>query len=78
MGFLFVLFPLCPSAPLFFSSFSFFSLSLHFYSPPTGVQEEVTVKKTKLNEDASGLVPYGGDSSDDEEERTRCSKTENS
>ncbi|XP_061596455.1 KH homology domain-containing protein 4-like [Cololabis saira] len=43
-----------------------------------GVQEEVCVKKTKLNDDTSGLVPYGGDSSDDEEERTRCSKTENS
>ena len=62
---------------LFLLSFAF-SLSLHFYSPLIGVQEEVSVKKTKSNEDASGLVPYGGDSSDDEEERTRCSKTENS
>ncbi|KAM6943058.1 KH homology domain-containing protein 4-like isoform 1-T1 [Xenentodon cancila] len=43
-----------------------------------GVHEEVSVKKTKSNEDASGLVPYGGDSSDDEEERTRSSKTETS
>lgn len=46
--------------------------------PPTGAQEEVCVKKNKLSEDSSGLVPYGGDSSDDEEERTRCSKAENS
>ncbi|KAF6732622.1 UPF0469 protein KIAA0907-like [Oryzias melastigma] len=43
-----------------------------------GAQEEVCVKKNKLSEDSSGLVPYGGDSSDDEEERTRCSKAENS
>ncbi|XP_041838332.1 KH homology domain-containing protein 4-like isoform X2 [Melanotaenia boesemani] len=43
-----------------------------------GVQEDECVKKTKVKEDASGLVPYGGDSSDEEEERTHSSKTENS
>lgn len=43
-----------------------------------GVQEEVCEKKSKVDEDASGLVPYGGDSSDEEEERTRSSKTDNS
>lgn len=38
------------------------------------------MKKIKLNLDASGLVPYEGDSSDEEEEeeRTDSSKTENS
>lgn len=41
-----------------------------------GVQEEVYEKKSKVDEDASGLVPYGGDSSDEEEERTRSSKTD--
>ncbi|XP_056134527.1 KH homology domain-containing protein 4-like [Lampris incognitus] len=44
---------------------------------PVGVQE-VCEKKCKVLEDASGLVPYGGDSSDEEEERTRSSKTANS
>lgn len=43
-----------------------------------GVEEEVCEKKSKVDEDASGLVPYGGDSSDEEEERTRSSKTDNS
>ncbi|XP_018539152.1 KH homology domain-containing protein 4 [Lates calcarifer] len=43
-----------------------------------GVQEDVCQKKSKVDEDASGLVPYGGDSSDEEEERTRSSKTDNS
>ncbi|XP_054463888.1 KH homology domain-containing protein 4-like [Anoplopoma fimbria] len=43
-----------------------------------GVQEEVSEKKSKVEEDASGLVPYGGDSSDEEEERTRSSKTDHS
>ncbi|KAM6950526.1 KH homology domain-containing protein 4-like [Lycodopsis pacificus] len=42
------------------------------------VQEEVSEKKSKVDEDASGLVPYGGDSSDEEEERTRSSKTDHS
>ncbi|XP_038130651.1 KH homology domain-containing protein 4-like [Cyprinodon tularosa] len=46
-------------------------------SASTGVQEEVSVKKTKVNADTSGLVPYGGDSSDEEDERTHSSKTEN-
>ncbi|KAJ3594126.1 hypothetical protein NHX12_006458 [Muraenolepis orangiensis] len=39
---------------------------------PTGVVE-VCVKKTKVVEDSSGLVPYGGDSSDEEEEWTQSS-----
>ncbi|XP_008284864.1 UPF0469 protein KIAA0907-like [Stegastes partitus] len=43
-----------------------------------GVQEEVWEKKSKVDEDTSGLVPYGGDSSDEEEERTHSSKTDNS
>ncbi|XP_034536300.1 KH homology domain-containing protein 4-like [Notolabrus celidotus] len=52
-------------------------------SPPIstvsmGVHEEVHEKKSKVDADASGLVPYGGDSSDEEEERTRSSKTDNS
>ncbi|KAI4898932.1 hypothetical protein NFI96_031989, partial [Prochilodus magdalenae] len=34
------------------------------------VEEDVVVKKLKVS-DSSGLVPYGGDSSDEEEERTR-------
>ncbi|XP_027869771.1 KH homology domain-containing protein 4-like isoform X2 [Xiphophorus couchianus] len=48
-------------------------------SAPTsaGVDEEVSVKKTKVSVDTSGLVPYGGDSSDEEDERTHSSKTEN-
>ncbi|XP_041642316.1 KH homology domain-containing protein 4-like isoform X2 [Cheilinus undulatus] len=52
-------------------------------SPPiitasVGVQENVSEKKAKVEADTSGLVPYGGDSSDEEEERTRSSKTDNS
>uniref|UniRef100_A0AAQ5X1E2 KH homology domain-containing protein 4 n=1 Tax=Amphiprion ocellaris TaxID=80972 RepID=A0AAQ5X1E2_AMPOC len=38
------------------------------------VQEEVWEKKAKVDEDSSGLVPYGGDSSDDEEEERTHSK----
>ncbi|KAK2853809.1 hypothetical protein Q5P01_006470 [Channa striata] len=37
--------------------------------------QEVLCKKPKVDGDASGLVPYGGDSSDEEEERTHSSKT---
>ncbi|XP_035484670.1 KH homology domain-containing protein 4 [Scophthalmus maximus] len=40
-----------------------------------GVQEDVCEKKPKVDEDSSGLVPYGGDSSDEEEERNHSSKT---
>ncbi|XP_040889936.1 KH homology domain-containing protein 4-like isoform X2 [Toxotes jaculatrix] len=43
-----------------------------------GVLEDVCEKRSKVDEDASGLVPYGGDSSDEEEERTRSSKPDNS
>ncbi len=71
---------LCPPSPSLScvpSSF-YFSLSLYFYCALTGVQEDVCEKKSKVDEDASGLVPYGGDSSDEEEERTRSSKTDNS
>ncbi|XP_060890677.1 KH homology domain-containing protein 4-like [Labrus mixtus] len=45
---------------------------------PKGVRKNVCEKKSKVEEDTSGLVPYGGDSSDEEEERTRSSKTDNS
>ncbi|XP_037103762.1 KH homology domain-containing protein 4-like isoform X1 [Syngnathus acus] len=52
-------------------------------SPPNSAAssdlvENVCEKKPKSVMDASGLVPYGGDSSDEEEERTRSSKTSNS
>ncbi|KAL6112836.1 uncharacterized protein ACO6RY_11260 [Pungitius sinensis] len=43
-----------------------------------GVQDKVSEKKSKVEEDASGLVPYGGDSSDEEEDRTRSSKADHS
>ncbi|XP_037552858.1 KH homology domain-containing protein 4 [Nematolebias whitei] len=42
------------------------------------VEEDVCVKRIKVNLDTSGLVPYDGDSSDEEDERTHSSKTENS
>lgn len=81
MGFLFVLFSPSlhphPCLSLVFHLLCTF-LSLHFYCALTGVQEELCEKKSKVDEDASGLVPYGGDSSDEEEERTRSSKTDNS
>ncbi|XP_077451136.1 KH homology domain-containing protein 4-like [Stigmatopora argus] len=49
-------------------------------SPPIDVASSELVqdtyeKKPKMVLDASGLVPYGGDSSDEEEERTRSSKS---
>lgn len=74
---------LCLSASLFASPLPYVShllsaLSLHFYCALTGVEVEASEKKAKLNEDASGLVPYGGDSSDEEEESTHSSKTDNS
>ncbi|XP_035538180.1 KH homology domain-containing protein 4-like [Morone saxatilis] len=53
-------------------------VSLPVSSASMGVKEEVCEKKSKVDEDASGLVPYGGDSSDEEEERIRSSKTDNS
>lgn len=47
-------------------------------TPSMGVQEELreTKPKPKVEEDALGLVPYDGDSSDEEEERTLCSKAD--
>lgn len=68
MGFLLLFFsPLPPSLSL---------LSLHFHYTLTGIDEEQCEKKSKVAEDASGLVPYGGDSSDEEDERTHSSKTD--
>lgn len=49
--------------------------SLCSYYALTGVQEQCE-KKSKVAADASGLVPYGGDSSDEEDERTHSSKTD--
>lgn len=64
---------------LFFSLFTpilvSLLLSVCFYGAVTGVQEQCE-KKSKVAEDASGLVPYGGDSSDEEDERTHSSKTD--
>lgn len=77
-----------PFSFLFFSCsylppFFYFSLSLSIflfflYCALAGVQDEVCEKKPKVFSDTSGLVPYGGDSSDEEEERSRSSKTDNS
>lgn len=81
MGFLLVLFPfsLSSSPPLSLSCLPSFCFCLSiFIVPLTGVQEELCEKKSKVDEDASGLVPYGGDSSDEEEERTHSSKADNS
>ncbi|XP_072321200.1 KH homology domain-containing protein 4-like [Eucyclogobius newberryi] len=44
-------------------------------SAPAGDEEEIQKKKSKVSADASGLVPYGADSSDEEEEKTQSSKT---
>ncbi|XP_033972152.1 KH homology domain-containing protein 4-like [Trematomus bernacchii] len=52
-------------------------VSLTGITASMGVQDEIG-KKTKVDEDTSGLVPYGGDSSDEEEERTRSSKPDHS
>lgn len=79
MGFLFVMFSLfAPPPPAHVSHLPSTSLSLYFYCALAGVQEDVCEKKSKVDEDSSGLVPYGGDSSDEEEERTHSSKTDNS
>lgn len=68
----------CSKTPQWVSFYFFFPppLSLCFYYIHTGVQEEQCEKKSKGAEDASGLVPYGGDSSDEEDERTHSSKTD--
>lgn len=80
--FVFVLFlslltPLLPCFSPMSPTFPFFSLFFSIFFVITGVDEEVSVKKTKVSVDTSGLVPYGGDSSDEEDERTHSSKTEN-
>ncbi|XP_076849853.1 KH homology domain-containing protein 4-like [Brachyhypopomus gauderio] len=46
------------------------------HSHPAPVEDEG--KRLKVTMDSSGLVPYGGDSSDEEEERTRSEKTNSS
>lgn len=57
--------------------FLLFCLAIFYYAL-TDFQEVACKKKSKVDEDASGLVPYGGDSSDEEEDRTHSSKTDNS
>ncbi|XP_024858848.1 KH homology domain-containing protein 4 isoform X2 [Kryptolebias marmoratus] len=47
--------------------------SLRSAAASLDVEEDVCVKKIKVNLDTSGLVPYGGDSSDEEDERTHSS-----
>lgn len=90
MGFLFVFFSCFVYSPSLFSfslahishlSSTSLSLSIFLfflYCALAGVQDEVCEKKPKVFSDTSGLVPYGGDSSDEEEERSRSSKTDNS
>lgn len=70
MGFLFF----CSFFPFYPPTLVSLLLSLCFYYALTGVQEQCE-KKSKVAEDASGLVPYGEDSSDEEDERTNSSKT---
>lgn len=53
-----------------------FPLPLNFSCNLPGVQDEFRETKPKMEEDALLLVPYEGDSSDEEEERTLSSKTD--
>lgn len=48
--------------------------SFPLFCAPTDKVEPDTLKKTQSLEGAPGLVPYGGDSSDEEDDRTRSSK----
>ncbi|XP_053355913.1 KH homology domain-containing protein 4-like isoform X2 [Clarias gariepinus] len=45
--------------------------------PALSHTDEKEVKKVKISSDALGLVPYGGDSSDEEEEKTRSGRRSN-